>query len=105
MEQAPCKGCRQVNTTRWHLPVQVGAALPCAPEKGVGVCCDCEGFPCRLPAPATQGASTCRQNRKVYTLCRIKNGEIEGGSRRPPISGNSTLPAGSSWERVRRGEP
>ncbi len=76
MEQVPCKGCRQEDATHWHLPAQGCATLTCALEKGVELCCDCDGLSCRLLAPVAEGASTYPHNMKVYNVCRKRNGGI-----------------------------
>ncbi|MDA8388742.1 MAG: DUF3795 domain-containing protein [Nitrospiraceae bacterium] len=75
-EKIACKGCRQQDGKHFHLPDGC-ATLDCVKATGVGLCCDCDDFPCAYLAPTADGAAQYPHNIKLYNLCRIKKIGIE----------------------------
>jgi len=76
-EAIACKGCREQNGKHFHLPAEGCATLNCVQAKGVGLCCECDEFPCALLAPVADQAGRFPHNMKVYNLCRIRAVGIE----------------------------
>lgn len=65
-----CKGCReQGGCALYPGPCET---LECARAKGVDFCHECDAFPCRRLAPASDQAGKYPHNLKLYNLCRIK---------------------------------
>ena len=74
-ELAVCKGCRPQNGVSEHLPMSC-RVYPCAREKGVKLCSDCNDFPCDYLHPYADQAHVWH-NTKVFNLCLIKKMGLE----------------------------
>ena len=73
--QAVCKGCRPQHGTIDHLPAPC-RVFPCAQEKGVANCSECNDFPCDFLHPYADQAHVWH-NTKVFNLCLIKKMGLE----------------------------
>ena len=67
-EDVGCKGCRAEGGNCPVLPTKC-RVYPCAEQKGVKFCCDCNDFPCDLLHPYADKANSLPHNTKVFNLC------------------------------------
>lgn len=70
-KQAVCKGCRNQKGRIPFAPMQC-RVYPCAENKKISFCCDCQDFPCDYLHPYADQASKVPHNTKVFNLCLIK---------------------------------
>lgn len=70
-EKATCQGCRNENGNCAIIPMNCNV-YPCAKERGVNFCCDCQDFPCDYLHPYADKAAELPHNTKVFNLCLIK---------------------------------
>jgi len=75
VEQAVCKGCRNVHGQPAHLPMPCNV-YPCTEKKGIKFCCDCSDFPCDYLHPYADNAKMWH-NTKVFHLCLIRRMGLE----------------------------
>lgn len=75
IEMAVCRGCRDEGGKCAHLPVAC-RVYPCAEQKGIRHCCDCNEFPCDYFQPYADNAKMWH-NTKVFNLCLIKKMGLE----------------------------
>lgn len=70
IERAVCAGCREQKGECIHntMPCRV---YPCAEEKGVTFCFECEEFPCDYLHPFADKAAVVPHNTKIFNLCLI----------------------------------
>lgn len=69
-EQAACSGCRALGGKPAHLPMAC-RVFPCAADRQVQFCGDCENFPCDYLHPYFDQAKMWH-NTKVFNSCLIK---------------------------------
>ncbi len=70
-EKIGCTGCRNIDGKCPVSPIEC-SVYPCAQEKGVTFCCDCDEFPCDKLHPYADQADKLPHNAKVFNLCLIK---------------------------------
>jgi hypothetical protein len=75
LEQSVCPGCRNTHGHPAHLPMSC-RVYPCAADRRVHVCSDCQDFPCDFLHPYRDNAKLLH-NTKVFNLCLIKKMGLE----------------------------
>jgi hypothetical protein len=75
-EKAACQGCRNEKGKIAHNPMACGL-YPCAEEKGISFCFECDDFPCDYLHPYADQAATKPHNLKLFNLGLIKKMGLE----------------------------
>ena len=75
-EKAACRGCRNEKGNIPINPMTCGL-YPCAEEKGISFCFECDDFPCDYLHPYADQASTKPHNLKLFQLLLIKKMGLE----------------------------
>lgn len=86
-EKAVCQGCRNENGACPVLPLDC-SLYPCAKQKAVSFCFECEDFPCDKLHPYMDQSDKLPHNTKVFNLCLIKKMGLENWAKHKAKSVN-----------------